>query len=76
MLVCYWTLDDSYRDFYDDEYVTTKDPTGTRRRAPEYMAMYSAKKMVTERAARLRKDQKANPPIRCNSPTSASNTAQ
>ena len=32
--------------------------------------------MTPERAARLWKDQKANPPIRCNAPTSASNTAQ
>ena len=40
------------------------------------MAMYSEKKVVTERAARLWKDQKANPPLRCNAPTSANNTAQ
>ena len=56
----------------DDE-----DPAGTRRVARLKIYGYvQRKKMVTERAARLWKDQKANPPLRCNSPTSASNTAQ
>ena len=69
-----------FRKFYD-EYVTTKDPAmgeaGTRRVARlKIYVVCTAKKVVTERAARLWKDQKANPPIRCNAPTSASNTAQ
>ena len=61
------------RDFYD-EYVTKKDPAGRRGRVMR-LKMATAKKVVTERDAR-RVDQKANPPLRCNSPTSASNTAQ
>ena len=64
-----------------DEYVTKKIRRGggdEAHRARLKMDIYS-EKVATERAARLRKaavDQKVNPPIRCNSPTSARSTAQ